>query len=111
METRLNQSVNLRKRQENVTTPKEIDFPGKFRKILLEFSKKNVLKITKLIEKTLVPCFLKKGPVKLIEWAKIALLFLHPTTKLFQFTILNLPGFLTSVCQGIFQNELLTRAI
>ena len=35
---------------------------------------------------------LYKGPVKLIEWVKIALLFLHVTSKLFQFTILNLPG-------------------
>ena len=31
-----------------------------------------------------------KGPVKLIEWVKIALLFLHVTSKLFQFTILKL---------------------
>ena len=28
-----------------------------------------------------------KGPVKLIEWVKIALLFLHFTSRLFQFTI------------------------
>ena len=33
-----------------------------------------------------------RGPVKLIEWVKIALLFLHVTSKLFQFTILNLSG-------------------
>ena len=31
-----------------------------------------------------------KGPVKLIEWVKIAILFLRVTLKLFQFTILNL---------------------
>ena len=36
--------------------------------------------------------FISKGPVKLIEWVKIALLFLHVTSKLFQFTILNLSG-------------------
>ena len=28
-----------------------------------------------------------KGPVKLIQWVKVALLFLHVTSKLFQFTI------------------------
>ena len=33
---------------------------------------------------------LQKGPVKLIEWMKIALLFSHVTSELFQFTILNL---------------------
>ena len=33
-----------------------------------------------------------KGPVKLIEWVKIALLFPHVTSKLVQFTILNLSG-------------------
>ena len=33
-----------------------------------------------------------KGPVKLIEWVKTALLFLHVTSKLFQFMILNLSG-------------------
>ena len=37
-------------------------------------------------------CQFGKGPVKLIEWVKIALLFLHVTSKLFQFTILNLSG-------------------
>ena len=31
-----------------------------------------------------------KGPVKLMEWVKIALLFLHVTSNLFQFTILKL---------------------
>ena len=30
----------------------------------------------------------QKGPVELIKWVKIALLFLHVTSKLFQFTIL-----------------------
>ena len=33
-----------------------------------------------------------KGPVKLTESVKIALLFLNVTLKLFQFTILNLSG-------------------
>ena len=33
-----------------------------------------------------------KGPVKLIEWVKMALLFLHVTSKLIQSTILNLSG-------------------
>ena len=33
-----------------------------------------------------------KGPVKLIEWVKIALSFSLVTSKLFQFTILNLSG-------------------
>ena len=32
----------------------------------------------------------RTGPVKLREWVKIALLFLYVTSKLFQFTILNL---------------------
>ena len=31
-----------------------------------------------------------KGHVKLIEWVKIAILFLHVTSKLIRFTILNL---------------------
>ena len=35
---------------------------------------------------------LLKGPVKLMEWVKIALLFLHVTLKLFQFMIMNLSG-------------------
>ena len=35
---------------------------------------------------------LDNGPVKLIEWVKIALLFLHVMSKMFQFTILNLSG-------------------
>ena len=46
-----------------------------------------------------------KEPVKLIEWVKIALLFLNVTSELFQFTILDL-----FVCQRNFQNDLLTRA-
>ena len=33
-----------------------------------------------------------KGPVKLKEWMEIAHLFLHVTSKLLQFTVLNLPG-------------------
>ena len=33
---------------------------------------------------------MKTVPVKLIEWMKIALLFLVVTSKMFQFTILNL---------------------
>ena len=35
---------------------------------------------------------IKKGPVKLIQWVKIALLFLHVISKPFQFTILNMSG-------------------
>ena len=33
-----------------------------------------------------------KGRVKLLKWVKIALLFLHVTSKPFQCTILNLSG-------------------
>ena len=33
-----------------------------------------------------------KEAVKLIQWVKIARLFLHATSKLFQFTILKLSG-------------------
>ena len=36
--------------------------------------------------------FHKKGPVKLIQRVKVALLFLHVTSKLLQFTILKLSG-------------------
>ena len=37
-------------------------------------------------------CAEDKGPVKLIEWVKIVLLVLNVTSKLFQFTTLNLSG-------------------
>ena len=30
-----------------------------------------------------------EGPVKLIQWVRIALLFLHVTSKVFHFTILK----------------------
>ena len=33
-----------------------------------------------------------KGPVKLIEWVTVALLFSHVTSKLFKLTIFNLSG-------------------
>ena len=35
---------------------------------------------------------MRKGHVKLIQWMKVALLFLHVTPEQFKFTILNLPG-------------------
>ena len=51
-----------------------------------------------------------KGPVKLIHWVKIALLFLHVTSKLFHFTVLSLLDSSTLACQRSFQNDLLTIA-
>ena len=50
-----------------------------------------------------------KGPVKLKEWVKMALL--HLTSKLFQFTGFKLVWVVLSfICQQIFQNDLLARA-
>ena len=39
-----------------------------------------------------LPLTSEEGHAKLIEWVKIALLFLYVTSKLFQFMILNLSG-------------------